>query len=405
MTSSENDDLKEVQGEANTYEDEINLIDYFIVFWKRKYFILMGSVLPALIVGIVFFLLPRNYKATYVYDVRNDVEFPNDVDSWNLNEKNYNLLISSFYSGGNLNRLIDSLRKNGIEGYAGQISGNNDALSKFVQFEVIPPFLDASKFNVTNPSQLKQIRNIGALLLKLTIIGNPREDIYKISSVIRDNIENVVSLYIVQGQLLTCMMKCNNLLADIENNRFGLGLSLKETNEVLAGLKEVSIRAPISRQDNIVLQFNVGEQSQYLPLDYQIQATESKKVELEGNIRTNQEKYKNYKDLQDLNNRILAELNNKLSSDNYTIEQFKAFLNGLVAGCEEGEMKDFLNSYIRRIDNKIIANKPITEKPEIYPIAKGTVKKSGIVFAVSLMIAVFAAFLSEGLAKNRARLS
>mgnify|MGYP001267520135 CR=1 FL=1 len=29
MTSSENDDLKEVQKKADTYEDEINLIDYF----------------------------------------------------------------------------------------------------------------------------------------------------------------------------------------------------------------------------------------------------------------------------------------------------------------------------------------------------------------------------------------
>ena len=42
MTSSENGGSNkrgtgnDVQKEANIYEDEINLIDYFRVFWKRK---------------------------------------------------------------------------------------------------------------------------------------------------------------------------------------------------------------------------------------------------------------------------------------------------------------------------------------------------------------------------------
>jgi len=30
------------------FEDEINLADYFRVLWKRKYFIVLGSVLPDL---------------------------------------------------------------------------------------------------------------------------------------------------------------------------------------------------------------------------------------------------------------------------------------------------------------------------------------------------------------------
>ena len=62
MASLENDGSNkqatgnDVQKEANIYEDEINLIDYFLVVWKRRYFIVLGSVLPALIVGLVFLL-------------------------------------------------------------------------------------------------------------------------------------------------------------------------------------------------------------------------------------------------------------------------------------------------------------------------------------------------------------
>lgn len=41
--------------------------------------------------------------------------------------------------------------------------------------------------------------------------------------------------------------------------------------------------------------------------------------------------------------------------------------------------------------------------PKLYPVPKGTVKKSAIVFAISLMIVIFSAFLSEGMEKSRVR--
>jgi uncharacterized protein involved in exopolysaccharide biosynthesis len=82
MTSSEKEISKSqipgknIHEESNIYEDEINLIGYFIVLWKRRYFIFLASVLPTMIVGIFFFLLPGNYKVTYVYDVRDDIDLP-----------------------------------------------------------------------------------------------------------------------------------------------------------------------------------------------------------------------------------------------------------------------------------------------------------------------------------------
>jgi len=54
MASLENDSSKkqttgnDVKKEANIYEDEINLIDYFLVLWKRKWLIFLASVLPPL---------------------------------------------------------------------------------------------------------------------------------------------------------------------------------------------------------------------------------------------------------------------------------------------------------------------------------------------------------------------
>lgn len=238
-----------------------------------------------------------------------------------------------------------------------------------------------------------------ALLLNVVIISGPAEDMYKISSVIRDNIEKMMPLYMTQERLATLIRECNNDLADIERNRFSLELTLKNNNEILAGLKKVNTGISADKQDNIVLQFNVGAQSQYLPLSYQIQAAESKRIGLEENIKANEEKYKYYKDLLDLNNRVIAELNSKLSAD-YSAEQFKSFLAGLAAGYEKPQLKDHLSAYIRKMENRMSASKPITERPKIYPIAKGTAKKSGIVFVVAFMVSVFAAFLREGLEKH-----
>ena len=70
MAGSENDGSKkqitskDVQEEANIYEDEINLIDYFRVLWKRKWFIFVASLLPALVVELTIFLSLRNYEVT-----------------------------------------------------------------------------------------------------------------------------------------------------------------------------------------------------------------------------------------------------------------------------------------------------------------------------------------------------
>ncbi|MHC4632910.1 MAG: hypothetical protein ACYS9C_16815 [Planctomycetota bacterium] len=80
------------------FEDEINLADYFSVLWKRKYLIVLGSVLPALVVGLVIFLGPRSYKVTYTYDIE-------------LDEKSYKMLLDRFYSAENLDRLTSKLRE------------------------------------------------------------------------------------------------------------------------------------------------------------------------------------------------------------------------------------------------------------------------------------------------------
>ena len=442
MSSSENEGSNRqtpgsvVQEEANFYEDEINLMDYFIILWRRKYFILLGSVLPALIVGLIFYFGPRNYKVTYVYDVRGrstydvrgrstydvrdrsiydvrdrsiyDVRDQSiyDVSNWSLNEKNYRMFLNKFFSKENIDKIVNRLRENGLHRYAKQMTkaSTTEGLKKFVDFEVSPPYMDLSKIKVIDPAKLEQIRQLSAQLLNMTVVGRPKNDIPKISLVIRDNLENVISVYTVEQQLTAAARRLRASVANIEENSFELQLALKTDKAVLAKLKNIKTPTSDGGVSNIALQFDISGKTEYLPVEYQIQATESKITQVEGEIAANEERYGYYKNLLALNEKLLAELKNKTSSY-YTIQQFHSFLTALVNSYESKELKNYLNSYIKRIENRISTSAPVTGKPSVSAVARGTAKKSGIVFAVSLMISIFAAFLLEGIQKSQAQAS
>ena len=416
----------DIHEEANIYEDEINLIDYFLVLRKRKYIILLGSVLPAFIVGLILFFGPRNYKVTYVYDVKDQSVYVKDqsayvkdqsvyvkdqsvyvkdqsaydVSNWNLNEKNYNVLLDRFYSAENIEKIVSKLREKGLDRYAGLIGSARNDLKKFLGLGVLPPYMDLSKVKITDPAKLEQVRQLRALLLKLTIVGRPKNDIPKVALVIRDDFENVIPVYLVQEQLNTAIRGYRTKMADIEENRFNLELALKTNKSVLEKLKNIKSDTLNESTNNVTLQFDVGSRSEYLPLGYQVRAAEARIIEIEETVRANEGKYEHNKDLLALNEKLFAELKD-ITSSYYTIQQFHSFLTDLVDSYKSEESRDYLSSYIKKIENRISVSAPVTEKPKVYAVPRGTVKKIAIVFVISLMISIFAAFLSEGMRKNK----
>ena len=410
----------DAQKRANIHEDEINLIDYFRVLWKRKYLVLIGSVLPALLVGLILFFSPRNYKVTYVYDLKDHGVYDvggrsvydvggrsvYDVSNWNLDEKNYNVFLGGFYSEENLSKIVNSLRVNGLDRYAGLISGSGgrEGLNKLVNFEVWPPYVNISKVKITDPAKLERIGQLKARLLNMTIVARAKEELPKIVSVIRNNIEDVIPVYSVKRGAIDAIRGYRAKMADIEENKFDLELTLKTNKSTLAKLKDVKPGISGQNEPYVTLQFDVGGRNEYLPLGYQIQAVETRIIELEENIRAAEEKYGYYEGVLALNKKLLSELNNKTSSP-YTIQQVHLFLTDSVDGYEDEKIKDHLNSYIKRIENRMSASSPVTEKPKVCAVSRGTAKKSAIVFAISLMISLFVAFLLEGLQKSRTQMS
>ena len=329
-----------------------------------------------------------------------------DINNWDLGQKNYNILLNRFYSKENLSKITTRLQQEGLSQYAKLISRARGlkGLEKLVKYEAVPPYIDMAKTNQTDPAKLKGIRQLKAQLLNVTITGTILKDVSKISLVIRDNLENIIPVYLIAEQLDAGIRLLRANMADIEKEKFALQLVLNKSKSILVKLKNVRIESVDRGASGIVLQFDVGGRSEYLPIEYQIQTAESKIIQLEEGIKDNEKKYEYYEDLLSLNEKLLAQIRSR-SSSAYTIRQFQSFLIESTKDVEQQELKDYLNSYVKGVENRIAVSAPITEEPRIYAVSRGTVKKTIIVFVVLLMLTTLAAFLLEGIKKSQAQAS
>ena len=372
---------KNIMEKVNISEDEIDLIDYFWIAWKRKYFIALGSVLPALIVFLYISFSPRDYKLTYLYNI-------------DLTEKNYKILLDRFYSAENLGKLTAKLKGNELNGSLQGMNGSN------VKLEVSPSYFSNNTVKATDVDNLQKIQEVTGTLLAMTVTGKPERDMQRFASIVRDNFENVLPIYDAKQELNTTIIDLKTEMADIEENKFNLELKLKSKKAISEKLKKMEPADSNNIPGGIVLQFSRVEQSsEYLPLAYQIQAADANIIDLEEAIRAKQDKYDYYKNLLSLNERLFKQVKDKTSSY-YTIQEFHSSLTDTLNNYEDKELIDYLNAYIKKIENVISANTPVVENPRIQSVPKDARTKSIVVFAVLLMITTLTAFLLEGIQKR-----
>ena len=441
--SAKNEPVPNAAQDVAFCEDDIDLKDYFVLLWKHKYLIVTGSILPALIIGSVLFFSPRQYKLTYTYsswelDGRNlEMSLGRFYSRENLdmiirglkNEafekyvvstggastygqkepqefmKNFEMFLDGFYSGENLDKIIHRLKNEGFEKYAVSIGNasvrGRKLLQKLILFEVWPLSMDRSGMTTKAAANMEAMRQHSSPLVKMTITARPQSDVAAIASIVRNNVENVTPLFDIERELIAKINEYRMEMAQIEENRFGLELSLKSKTNVLAQLKDIKVEVPDMNGANFALQFNIGDRSEYLPLAYHIRAAEIGIIELKEEVRQNEDEYTHYKELAALNEKLLAEIRNSKSTE-YTVGQFRSFLGDLAGSSEKTEVKDYLAAYIKKLENRMLSRVPVTDTPKTYSLGRGTVKKTGIAFAVFLMVSVFAAFLIEGVRQRHA---
>ena len=374
--------------QSSNREDEINLADYLRIISKRKYFIFSCSVLPALLVGIILFISPKNCNVTYTYDVMQDnkdirmlADIPGNIENLNqlktelekdeLSAKSSKILLGSFFDTENLNKLATKLRENGFDEYTKEISDSKIHLA------------------------------ISGTLLTMTINGSSRDNMQRISSIVRDNFETNLLTYAAKQELTSNISNLKTKINEFEQNKFNLEMELDSQKTLVTKLKNIASADSNSIRDGIVLHFDkTGENKAYLPWEYQARAAQANIIYCEEALRTNQKKNNHYKALIDLNEKLLNDIRNSTSLYN-NAQEFHAFLINITGNYQNMEFDNYLNTYINKMDNAISAYTPLVENPKIYFIPKNILKKSVIVFLLLLIVAIFLALLLEVVPKNR----
>ncbi|UCC98759.1 MAG: hypothetical protein JSW66_02470 [Phycisphaerales bacterium] len=377
-------------GRTDTSADEIDLNDYLRVVWKRRHLVVLGTFLPALLFCLILAFSPGECRVTYTYDVRSDEKDPvallggftgagasdkcrADLESDELPGTVHTMVPDRFYSDENLDRLAARLRECGFGDYAERISRAN------VQLET------------------------SETSLAMTVTGRRGEDVQRISSIVRDNLENVIPMYFVEEHLSGEVVRLKSEMANIEEDRFSLELELGRKKAILVRLKTLASADPGMTQSGPILHFeNVHKDSAYLPLSYHVQAADVNIINIEETINADQKKYSYYGKLLSLDERLLEEVRNKMSS-HYAVGEFHSFLARVAGDYEGSELRHYLSAYVKRVENVMSASAPIVERPGVYLVPKGSLKKTGIVFAALLMITTFGAFLLEAVQESRKR--
>ncbi len=365
----------------------LGIISYYIrILWKRRFLVGCGSVLPALaLVGAMYFQA-GTYKVSFVY------ERP-------LTEGEYNVFLRRFYSSENLGKMAELLRKKGLAGYAGKLDSiqSEEALQQFIGFKVFPAY--PKRLQNTDPLVSERIGAFQARLLYVDIRGDSRANMEVISHVVTANIESVLPIYDVRTDLKEAIRQAKTQLMEIEDRRFTMSLDLQREQSRLVEMKKVEDGTvggmnglnAVGPQGGIILQVaNDPNNRELLPWTYQVRAVQAKVIDLQQELRAGQERYDYYLKILDLNNKLLSQVEQSLLKY-YTVQEFVAFLQQELSQYKDSGVADYVRSYIRKTQNRILINTRAGEKPTVYPVDRNTVRSGVVALVVLLMLTGFIA--------------
>lgn len=355
---------------------------YLHLLWMRRFMIATLSAAPAVAVAVLLFLWPPKFTATFVYERQ-------------FSESQHSVLLRRFYSQENLDKIIRRLREQGLGDYARRLDQARvrQSFDKLIRFEVSPMY--PKRLQTTDPTTSAAISAFQSRLLFVKVIGDSEQQVVRAGAIMTDNVENILPLYDARNELKESIQRYQTLAAQIEDNRFALTVDIKAEQGKLQKLKGVEGAVAQTARDNIVLQFtDVKNSSEFLPLPNQVLAIQSRIIDLQETLASDNEKYGFYLKVLDLNNRLLKRIEENLLTD-CTIQQFLTFLSEQLLVCEDTAVADHLKSYVRKTENLVLVNTRAGEKPVVYPVAKGTARNSVLTFVLFLMVSLFAAVLSE----------
>jgi hypothetical protein len=355
--------------QAEPYREPL-ILRYFRLFWDHRWLVLGGSLLPALSVALVLSLGPRRYTAAFGYER-------------SLPQNEYNVLQQRFHSQENLDKIIGRLRERGLTRYVRQLERvrTPQSFGKRIVLDVSPAY--PKRPSTADPCTSENISTVKATLLSVEIWCDSPEEVAGVGAVLTDNIESVLPLYDIRIYLKESLAQLRSDAAQIEDDRPRLSFDLQKETAKLEKFKALAQTAGETTPSGVIL-----------PLSYQIQATQSRIVDLQETLGSNAQKCDFYVQAMDLDSRLLAQVEDNLRTYS-TAQQYLGFLGEQLRACQDPAVGDYLRSRIRKMENIVLASTRAGEKPVVRPVSKDVLRNSILTFVLFLMVTMFAAVLLE----------
>lgn len=370
-------------------EDEVAILDYFVLVWRHRWLVLLCSVIPTVIAGAIILLAGSSYKVTYTYS------------NPDFDEEDYKIFLSCFYSAPNIKKLREAFVQEGIREGTGFIESINSGSHKVkVHFDVWPEYEELAEAMVASPDATQVVPQKARLLL-LSVTGNQDDDLIGAARAVRRNVEDLIPLLGAERMLKGATREFRTKALQIERGRYLLERSLESSRNVLARLKGIEPVDSRGDMKGVALQFDIGGGSEYLPVEYHVQATEVKIAQMEENLVQTQKTYEYYRELMALHAKIFAEIEDKKNTG-YGVRDLCSFLSACLNDADKTEVKAYVSSLIKTVENETSLSMPVTENPATEEVSKQLKQKTSVVFMTCLFLSVFAAFLVEGVQRRRA---
>ncbi|MHC4984805.1 MAG: hypothetical protein ACYTFO_01485 [Planctomycetota bacterium] len=349
--------------------------------WRWKWFILVGTVLPTLIAGKLFFAELRTQSVTYSFSVQQD-------------QQDYRVLKERFFSQENIRRLAGAFEAEGLDDLAATLTtGGRRRLEFLVRFQAFPMFFE--KEFVPAPGRLDDIDNLRDLrsaLLEVRVTAFPTEPLVQIGAIVKENFSNAVPLMALKRDVSEKIASLAGDLADSEERRFVLSLTLQRAEAVAAGLQEMTPMADDLRDSSVVIEFSPDPVVEtFLPLGVQRQAAAIQVLHLEEDLREIEARDAHAERLLVLYRQMHEELTESSDQPGYTLQDFSEVLSAMMATEQDEAVRNHIAAFVMRLEGSALRMSPLVDQPAIQRKRRHPVRQIAVVFVVAFCLSTLLA--------------
>ena len=353
---------------------EIDLSVYGAILWKRKFTILVGALVPAVVTAVVLLCLPPKRSIAYTY-----------ISPWRGAE--YRLFEAYFYGTENLVKLAKVLRDGGFEDFASDMDEARQAekTDRVKEVLLLDRFPGAKEREKEKEDVIQQI----VLRIQLRSYKEPRA----LAASIRDYFEKSFPLYRLDQINADFLYQDRVKMLEIQTAKMAIKRTLQATQAQLDFMRKLEpTTATYPSAENLIPSIITGKK-QFFPVEYQIRSIECEVAETRRKLQEAEMTEAFYAQSLQLGGECDTKIK-ELVTKSGEIGQFNEFLQDNLR--QNKDLADVMSSRLVWTELNMLSKWRMPQEPSVRRTPKGTMLFSGLAFAVALPLMIGYVLIRQG---------